>query len=302
MNPKTFSILTAFISLFAMALIALPTLTGTNASARNGKLVEKSIALPTGVTLSYVEHGNSKGIPLILLHGFTDSWRSYEYVLDKFPENFHVIAISQRGHGNSTKTARTDHTKYFAADIAEFIEEKGLGSCVIVGHSLGGLITQQFALDYPQLTRAIVIMSSEPSFADNAGIPEFVSELRKLNDPVDPKFAEAFQWSTIVKPVDSATVNKFIVESMKVPAQVWRSVADLLMKTDFSNTLQKIHAPTLILWGDKDSICFREGQEQFTREIHDSRLLIYKDTGHAPHWEDGNRVVKDITAFVSALE
>ena len=302
MNPKVFSILTALLAIVALMLITLPRITGANASPAKGGYIEQSIELPTGVTLSYVEHGRTDGIAMIFLHGFTDSWHSYEYVLNKFPTNFHAIAISQRGHGNSTKTARTDDTKYFVADVAAFIREKNLGPCIIVGHSLGGLITQRFALDYPELTKAIVIVNSEPSFNDNPGIPDFVAEIKKLRDPVDPEFAEAFQWSTVAKPMDSSVVNKFIDESLKVPARVWQSVGDLLMTTDFSKELQNIQVPALILWGDRDGICNLNGQQQLREGLTNSKLVVYNGTGHAIHWEDGDRFVLDVTAFVSTLK
>ena len=105
MNPKLFSIATALLAIVALMVIALPRITDT---PNKGGYIEKNIELPTGVTLSYVEHGNTDGLPVIFLHGFTDSWHSYEFVLDKFPTKFHAIAISQRGHGNSTKAARTE--------------------------------------------------------------------------------------------------------------------------------------------------------------------------------------------------
>ncbi|HEY5916035.1 MAG TPA: alpha/beta hydrolase, partial [Chryseolinea sp.] len=283
MNPKVFSILTALLAIVALMLITLPRVTGVSASPAKGGYIEQSIELPTGVTLSYVEQGRTDGIPMIFLHGFPDSWHSYEYVLNKFPTNLHAIAISQRGHGNSTKTARTDDTKYFAADVAAFIREKNLGPCVIVGHSLGGLITQRFALDYPELTKAIVIEGSEPSFADNAGIPEFANDIKKFIGPIDPGFAEAFQWSTVAKPVDSAAMNMFIGESLKVPAEVWNSVGDLLMATDFSEELRKIKIPALILWGDHDGLCNWNGQQQLTESLSNSRLVVYKGNGHSIH-------------------
>jgi non-heme chloroperoxidase len=302
MNPKVLSIITATLGLIAMMLIAFPRFMGASISVDTMKSKEKSIALPTGVTLSYVEHGKSDGIPLILLHGFTDSWHSYGHLLRKFPNKFRVIALSQRGHGNSTKTARTDHVGFFAADLAAFIREKNLGACTIVGHSLGGLITQQFALDYPELTRAVVIVASEASFADNQGITEFVGELKKLTDPVDPKFAEGFQWSTIVKPLDSAMVDEFIGESMKVPAKVWNSVGHLLMTTDCTKNLHTIQAPALILWGDKDSICLWKGQQELNHGLQNSKLVVYKGTGHALHWEEGERFVNDVVSFVNSVQ
>ena len=302
MNPKIFSILTASLATGALMLITLPRITDASASSDKRVYIEKSIELSTGVTLSYVEQGRTDGIPVIFLHGFPDSWHSFEYVLNKFPANLHAIAISQRGHGNSTKTARTDHTKYFAGDVAAFIREKNLGPCIIVGHSFGGLITQRFALDYPELTKAIVIIGSEPSFADNAGIPEFASEIKKFSDPIDPKFAEAFQLSTVAKPIDPAEMNMFVGQSLIVPAQVWNSVGELLMATDFSKELRNIKVPALILWGDRDGLCNWNGQQQLTDGLINSRLVVYKGTGHSIHWEDGDRFVMDVVAFISTLK
>jgi pimeloyl-ACP methyl ester carboxylesterase len=302
MNSKVFSMATAMLAIIALTIVTLSILTGAGSHSHGGKYVEKAISLPTGVTLNYVEQGKADGIPIILLHGFTDSWHSFEHVLDKFPKNLHVMAISQRGHGNSTKTVNTDHASYFASDVAAFIDEKNLGPCIIVGHSLGGIITQQFALDYPHLTLAIVLAGSEACFYDNEGIPEFVAEINKLNDPIDRTFAEQFQWSTISQPVDSAIMEEFINESMKVPAKVWRSVGDLLMTTNYSDQLKNIKVPTLILWGDQDATCRLAGQQQLKAGITDSKLIVHKGVGHALHWEDGARFASEIVVFVNALE
>ncbi len=222
MNPKVFSLATTSLAIIALTLVALSIFTSARSSSGRGKFDEKAITLPTGVTLNYVEHGKANGTPIILLHGFPDSWHSYEHVLDRFPDYLHVVAISQRGFGNSTKTASTDHPKYFASDIAAFITMKNLGRSIIVGHSFGGLVTQEFALNYPQLTRAIVLVGSEASFSDNQGIPEFATEINKVNDDIDRTLAEQFQWSTVAQPVDSAIMNEFVNESMKIPTPVWK--------------------------------------------------------------------------------
>ena len=102
--------------------------------------------------------------------------------------------------------------------------------------------------------------------------------------------------------MDSAVVNIFIGESLKVPAQVWQSVGDLLMTTDFSKELHNIQVPALILWGDRDGICNWNGQRQLREGLTNSRLVVYKGTGHAIHWEDGDRFVIDVVAFVSTLK
>ncbi len=159
--------------------------------------------------------------PVIFVHGYTDSWRSFEKVMQLLPQEVYAISITLRGHGNSSKPATGYDPKTFAADIAAFITAKKLGPCILAGHSMGGLVVQQFAIDFPQLTRSIVIISSDASFADNPGVPEFMSEVMKLKDPVDYAFAEGFQKSTLAQPVDSIFIDQCIAESMKLPARVW---------------------------------------------------------------------------------
>src|SRR5262245_38899374 len=107
MHPKLFSIIISTIAIVAMFVVTISIFTGASSSLNKEGYLEKSIALPTGVTLNYVEHGSAYGTPIIFLHGFPDSWHSFEHVLDRFPNTLHVIAISQRGHGNSTKTQNT---------------------------------------------------------------------------------------------------------------------------------------------------------------------------------------------------
>jgi len=261
-----------------------------------------SIQLSTGVELEYEEQGDETGIPVIFLHGYTDSWHSFETILPYLPQTIHAFALTQRGHGNSSKPESNYHPRDFAADVAAFIKEAGLQKAIIVGHSLGGVIAQQFALDYPELTRAIVIISSDAAFNDNPGLPEFREEVMKLADPVDYGFVEAFQKSTIVKPVDSNQVKLFIEESLKMPARVWKAVNDGFMSVDYTTALHTINQPVLIFWGDKDQVCPGSGQYTMAKEIENATLIIYQGTGHALHWEEPLRFVDDFLVFVQSIQ
>jgi pimeloyl-ACP methyl ester carboxylesterase len=256
--------------------------------------------LPGGVQLEFVEQGDPKGTVVLFLHGFTDSWYSFETTLKHMPANIHAIAISQRGHGNSTKPEGAYDPKEFAADIAAFIKLKKLKPAFIVGHSLGGIIAQQFALDYPQLVRGLILVSTDASFKDNPGMPEFQQQIMGLTDPISREFADAFQQSTIVQPIDTAYYQVLVKESMKVPQHVWKGVINELMKVDLTPALGGINHSTLIFWGDKDSFCRKIDQDILIKEIKNSRLITYKENGHALHWEQPQRFATDLTAFISA--
>lgn len=290
---------------YAIILFAVTTI---NASpARNqrfptAEIEEKTIELANGAQLTYAEHGAKGGKTLILLHGFTDSWHSFDRVITQFPQDIHVFAISQRGHGNSFKPGGNLSLSDFAADVAHFVKKLQLGPSIIAGHCLGGLVTQQFALDYPELTQAIVIIDSEANLADNAGMPEFLAEVKKLTEPVPYAFAEEFQKSSVHKSIGEERMAFFISESMKVPAQVWVRVADTILNSDLTSSVHSIRVPALVLWGDQDSICPLEDQNVFVASLTDATFISYKGIGHAPHWEDGSAFVRDVTAFIRRID
>ena len=260
--------------------------------------VVKTIDLPGRVRLEYAEQGNVEGVPVIFLHGITDSWHSFESVLANLPSSIHAFAISQRGHGDSERPLQGYAPKDFAADIAEFMKQKNLDGAFIVGHSMGGVNAQQFAIDYPELTKGLVIIDSDPTFKNNPGMPEFFQEVSKLEGAIDRKFMDDFQRATLAKPIDSTYFNLLVDEGIKVPSSVFKAAFQGLMEVDFIEQLKQINAPALIFWGNKDAFCTFKGQEILVNNIKNSRLIIYGNTGHALHWEEPKKFSEDLVNFI----
>src|SRR5688572_23215944 len=239
------------------------------------KPVVKTIDLPGRVKLEYAEQGNVDGIPVIFLHGITDSWHSFESVLANLPANLHAFAISQRGHGDFERPIQDYTPKDFATDIAEFIRQKKLNRAFIVGHSMGGVHAQQFAIDYPELTKGLVIIDSDPSLKNNPGMPEFFQEVSNMKGAIDRKFMDEFQRATLADPIDSAYYNLLVDEGIKVPASVFKAALAGLMQVDFTEQLNQINSPSLIFWGNKDAFCTFKGQETLITNIKNSKLIVY---------------------------
>jgi non-heme chloroperoxidase len=261
--------------------------------------VIKSVELPNGVKLPYVEQGDPSGVAVLLLHGITDSWRSFEPVLSHLPNSIHAFALSQRGHGDADRPAAGYRPHDFAADVAAFMDALEIRPAVVVGHSMGASIAQRFAIDYPRRTLGLVLMGS---LATWRGHPDFVelwdSVVSTLTDPIDPGFVREFQESTLAQPVPPEFLETIVQESLKLPAQVWRAVLiEGLLEADFSGELGKIEAPTLIVWGDQDDLT-RSGQEALAAAIAGSQLVVYPGAGHGVHWEEPESVTDDIATFV----
>ena len=262
-------------------------------------LALKTAKLPNGVNLQYAEQGSFTGTPVIFLHGISDSWHSFESVLSFLPFSIHAFAISQRGHGDSNRPSGGYTPKDFAGDVAEFIKLHDLKSAYIVGHSMGGIVAEKFALDYPELTKGLVLLGAFSSFKDNPGMPEFYEQVVKLKDPMDKSFMDEFQKGTLAKPIDPGYYHLLVAEGMKVPVKVFQAAFTGLMNADYSGQLKNIKAPVLIMWGTKDNFCSQDDQEELVKELRDVRLLVYERAGHALHWEEPARFVNDLVGFVT---
>jgi pimeloyl-ACP methyl ester carboxylesterase len=257
----------------------------------------KSAALATGVTLPYVEQGDPAGVPVLLLHGVTDSWRSFEPVLPHLPASLHAFAVTQRGHGEAGRPAEGYRTRDYAADIGAFLDAVGLRRAVVVGHSMGATNAQRFAIDHPDRVLALVLAGSFASYRDNAAVAEIAPVMAALQDPIDPAFVREFQEGTLAQPIPPAFLDAVVRESLKVPARVWRASFAGFLEDVCAPDLGRIRAPTLVLWGARDALCTRAGQDALLAAIAGARLVVYAQAGHALHWEEPQRFAADLVAF-----
>ena len=262
---------------------------------------EKIVALSTGVRMEYVEQGPTDGTPMIFLHGVTDSWRSFERVLPLLPPSIRAFAISQRGHGGSSRPAFGYRFADLSEDLRAFMDAVGLRTAIIVGHSMGSSVAQRFVIDHPDRVSALVLLGAFASLANDPGIDYFYStSIASLTDPIDPTFAREWQVSTLARAIPVDHLETVVAETLKVPAFVWRAAFQGFLTTpDFSGELKKVVAPVLLLWGDGDTYALRTAQKRLLETIPGSRLITYAGFGHALHWEDPHRVVRDLAAFVA---
>ena len=262
----------------------------------------KSVALSTGVRLPYVEQGDPSGVPVLFLHGYTDSRRSFEPLLPHLPESIHAFALTQRGNGDADRPSTGYQLRDFSADVAAFLDSQDLESAVIAGHSMGSTVALRFARDYPERTRGLFPMAAFARFRTNPDVVGFWEQVvRHLTDPIDPTVAREFQESTLAQPIPPAFLETVIAESLKVPARVWREAYAGLLEDEHATRLGGIGAPTLLFWGDQDTFARRPDQEFLLASIAGSRLAVYRGAGHAFHWEEPARFAADLVEFVEGL-
>jgi pimeloyl-ACP methyl ester carboxylesterase len=260
----------------------------------------KSIALRTDVTLQYADQGRRLGIPVVFLHGVTDSWRAFEPVLARLPAAVRALAITQRGHGDSGKPEHGYRYNDLSEDLHAFMDALDLPQAVIVGHSMGSLVAQRFAIDCPERVAGLVLMGAFRTVRGSREVQQFWdSELSALEDPVPEALVRNFQVSTLARDVPPEFLDAVVHESLKVPARVWRALFRTFLETpDFSDGLSRVTAPALIAWGDRDAYASRADQDALRAALPAARCIVYAGGGHAFHWEEPGRFAGDLMAFV----
>lgn len=262
--------------------------------------MKKFVSLSTGVRIEYVEQGDAGGVPVIFLHGVTDSWRSFERVLPLLPPNIHAFALSQRGHGDSSRPPSGYRFADMSADLLAFLDAMSLATAIIVGHSMGASVAQRFVIDHSDRVARVVLMGAFSSYSD-PGLADFVaSSIVPLADPIGASFAREWQLSTLARDMPAAHLDAVVSETLKVPARVWREAFDGFLKTpDFTNELTKVSVPVLLMWGDRDSYALRAAQDRLLDVMPKARLIVYEGCGHAFHWEDPGQFTKDLLPFLT---
>ena len=257
-----------------------------------------SVILKTGVRLRYAVKGNPNGTPVIMLHGFTDSWYSFSTVLPLLDNKYRVYILDQRGHGDSDRPVGGYAMQQFAADVIAFMDAMNVKQATIVGHSMGSFVAQHVAVEAPERVSKLVLVASATTVRNDV-VVGVQAEINAIGDKVPEKFARDFQLGTIFQPLPEEFLNTVVKESLKTPANVWREVMAEMLSPETNVELKKIKTPTLILWGDKETIFPRSEQDLLVSGLRNSTLKVYTDTGHALHWERPERFARDLQAFIN---
>ena len=256
-----------------------------------------TVRLATGPRLHYAERGDESAPPVLLLHGWPDSWFSYSRVLAHLPPRYRALAIDQRGFGDSERPESGYAIEDLASDAVAFLDALRIGRATVVGHSMGSFVARRVAEVHPERVARLVLIGSGWS-GSNPVTREVQAGLRDLPDPVPPDFARQFQASTVHAPVPPEFFERIVDESLKLPGRLWRAAFDGIIAFEDTGRLARIGARTLLLWGEKDGLFPREDQDRLATTIPGARLTIYPETGHCPNWERPEKVAADLDTFM----
>jgi pimeloyl-ACP methyl ester carboxylesterase len=213
-----------------------------------------------------------------------------------------VVAVSQRGHGDSDRPRTGYRVEDFASDVLPFLDALDLRRTVLVGHSGSCLVARRVALDHADRVAGLVLEASPTTLKGNAALGRFIATtVSTLTDPIDSTFARSFIADTSSDDLPTPLLDELTADLVKVPAAVWKQTFTGLQVYDDRAQLERISVPALLVWGSADGLVTRSMQDDLAARIPDARLRIYEGMGHTPRWEDPTRFATDVADFVNAI-
>jgi pimeloyl-ACP methyl ester carboxylesterase len=270
---------------------------------------KKTLALPDGERLAYVDWGNAAGPPVVLIHGYTDSARDWVPMLPYLSQTSRLILVDIRGHGQSSKPECCYNRLDFAYDVKLLLDALHVERADIVGHSLGSIIAQTFAEYWPERTSHVVLISSTggepPGRAKKPPQFDFAAQIRGLKEPIEADSPFMIAWWDSPTPVDADFIRRERKDAAGIPLRVWLAVLDQALPTDdmyadLQRTLPRLTAPTLLIWGSKDPIMEEPVRQSLRKALPHAKVKIFDGLGHNPFWEDPQGVAKLINGFLAS--
>ena len=259
------------------------------------------IANINGANLSYEIVG--QGETVVFLHGYTGSSQVWASQVPALSPRYRVVTLDQRGHGKSAAPSQKEEysIQIFTDDVFALLRMLNIKKCCLVGHSLGGYIALQFALEHPDMLSALVL--EDTSSGEVARDPNYAELWRKLHELARSqgmeaafeeaaKAAAAFEYDAANNPqrieqfqkhpeLREVTRQKMLMTSVDGYIYTSRAIGKWKPVT---SRLCEITVPTLIYWGEED-LPFANAVQTLKEGIAESELVTVKGVGHSPQEE-----------------
>lgn len=231
------------------------------------------------INVYYEIHGH--GEPLLFIHGLGSSSRDWEKQVNFFSTHYKVITFDLRGHGKTDKPNEPYTVALFAQDTAQLIQTLGLQDVIIIGHSLGGMIAFQLALDFPQCVKRMVIVNSAPAVL----FPTLKARLKFALRSWDVRlfgmrrFSHSLANAVFPNLAQEKLRAEFIKRWCENDPKAYCNALRAFPGWNVIKQLSAIQCPTLIISADHDysAISFKEF---YTGLIPNAQLVIIKDSYH----------------------
>jgi pimeloyl-ACP methyl ester carboxylesterase len=237
-------------------------------------------------------HSVTRGEGRVLL--FTHGWGATSFMFERsavaLSSRYRVVTWDQRGHGGSDSP--DDPEAYSVdttmADMASLLDENGAGRGVLVGHSMGGYLSLEFARRHPDRVDALILVGAGPGFRDDDARADWNRFTERIADRAEQRGMAALERERDLHGDRHTSVDGLVMSARGVLAQANSAVLD---------SLPSIAAPVLVVVGEHDAQ-FRASADYMAAKIPDARLVVIPGAGHSINVEQPEAFEHAVVSFV----
>jgi len=259
------------------------------------------IAKVGDINIYYEIHG--KGEPLVLIYGYAGHSGLWFRQIPILSKKYRVIAFDNRGVGRSDKPDIPYTMGMMAGDIARLLDMVGINAAHMFGISMGGMIAQHFALNYPQRVISLILGCTtcggihmiQPEPESMAALFDF-ERLKKMTHEEVTRQAMPFCYSQQFIARNPDIIEERVAKQLEYPTPGHGATrqAGAIMGHDTYELLPKIEPPTLVIAGDSDRLIPVENSRILASRIPEAERVVITGAGHEffiEHAEEANRIV-----------
>ncbi|MCI5052902.1 MAG: alpha/beta hydrolase [Simkaniaceae bacterium] len=236
--------------------------------------------------LYYEIHG--EGHPLLLIAGFACDHSIWQLILDELSKNFQVVIFDNRGSGQSTISDHPYSVEMLANDALDLVAQLEIEKPHLLGHSLGGAIAQEIAINHGDKIDKLVLANTTAQFsATNCWVKDFIEELFKQGAPRRQLIHAMIPWGFSEKFIENEVVIEKMIEKMEqnpfaTTLEGYVNQAIALKKHNARDRVKEIQNRTLILSSDQDLLTPQRESDYLHAEINSSKIFQFSECGHNP--------------------
>lgn len=261
----------------------------------------------------FLEWGSPESPTIVLLHGGHQSAHSWDLVSLHLAQNYHVLALDQRGHGDSEWARDWDYSNNtMALDAEAFIRAMGLEKPIVMAHSMGGRNSLLLARNAPDIMRGLAIVDVGPEVSERGrkvissfvrenqefdNLEHFVENVRKYDPYRSREHIERTVKYNMIERVDGKYVSKCDSNPRRAGAQAQQSQQDNV-------TLEQAKSfdfPVLIIRGETSNILEPDAAVRFRDALPKGELVEVPNCGHNVHSQNTQGFIAAIGPFLEKL-
>jgi pimeloyl-ACP methyl ester carboxylesterase len=274
--------------------------------------------------LHYVDWGNEQAPPLLLVHGGRDHCRNWDWVVEALRSDYHILAPDLRGHGDSQWMIGGNYSLVdYVYDIAQLVHQRALTPLTIIGHSMGGHISLQYAGVYPDNVAKLIsiegigpppaMLKRRAGTAPQQRMRQWVQQLRELAARLPRRYSsleEATERMREANPrltpeqarhltIHGANQNEDGTYSWKFDNYVRANSPYFFNADEMYELWSKIACPTLLVHGT-ESWAGNPEQDGRLEHFQNARAVVVEKAGHWVHHDQLERFVQLAREFLGA--